>query len=465
MPTITRKENNGGAVFKIQVKYKDKGSGKVITKSTTFKATDTSNPTAMLRQATVFAEEYEKQVKGLVSDSNKRLQISPDTLFRDYADMWLERCKEENSPSYYVNCLYAQTHFNEYIGGYKLKEINPVIIQNFYDILDRKKKQVETIIAKPTLKKMMKAKGITYSMLRYEHNITSTSLNSLMQEQNVKMKTAERIADILGTNVTTIFNVKKSSEKYAWETINKIKRVVRAILAQAKKQRLITDNWASADYINFPKKPKQKIDFMTDEVAKQFFATVQEEKDLRIKTAMTILLLTGIRRGELCGLEWQDIDLENKTLTVRQSVVDLKGFGKITKDPKTETSKRTITMSQTLVDCLTEYKQWYDDQAEQLGDVWVYSDRLMIQWNGESIAPGTLRLWLNNTLDKANLEHKTVHSLRHTNITMQIAAGVPIVTVANRAGHARSSTTLDIYSHLLKSSDKEAADALDKVFE
>lgn len=64
----------------------------------------------------------------------------------------------------------------------------------------------------------------------------------------------------------------------------------------------------------------------------------------------------------------------------------------------------------------------------------------------------------------AGLPNRTVHSLRHTNITMQIAAGVPLVTVSGRAGHARTSTTTDIYSHFLKSSDRTAAKTLENVF-
>ncbi len=65
----------------------------------------------------------------------------------------------------------------------------------------------------------------------------------------------------------------------------------------------------------------------------------------------------------------------------------------------------------------------------------------------------------------AGLSERTVHSLRHTNITMQIAAGVPIVTVAGRAGHARTSTTTDIYSHFLKTADRTAAQKIEEIFE
>ena len=84
---------------------------------------------------------------------------------------------------------------------------------------------------------------------------------------------------------------------------------------------------------------------------------------------------------------------------------------------------------------------------------------------GDPIYPSTIEFWVDKVCQAAELPHRTVHSLRHTNITMQIAAGIPLVTVAGRAGHARTSTTTDIYSHFLKSSDKTAAKMLENIFE
>ena len=84
---------------------------------------------------------------------------------------------------------------------------------------------------------------------------------------------------------------------------------------------------------------------------------------------------------------------------------------------------------------------------------------------GKVMYPGTISYQAHKLCDQAGLLHRTVHSLRHTNTTMQIAAGVPLVTVASRAGHARTSTTTDIYSHFLKSSDKTAAEKLEQMFE
>ena len=204
---------------------------------------------------------------------------------------------------------------------------------------------------------------------------------------------------------------------------------------------------------------------MNDEDAKKFYAAADAYPDIRYKTAAMILLLTGMRRGELCGLEWSNIDFKEATITIERSVTTVAGIGVVDKEPKTESSKRVIAISDKLLSVLTEYKVWYDQYRYDMGDRWKETDRLFIAECGAQIYPGTVYTWVHKVCDAAGLPHRTVHSLRHTNITMQIAAGVPLVTVAGRAGHARTSTTTDIYSHFLKSSDKTAAEKLEQMFE
>ena len=204
---------------------------------------------------------------------------------------------------------------------------------------------------------------------------------------------------------------------------------------------------------------------MNDEDAKKFYAAADAHPDIRHKTAAMILLLTGMRRGELCGLEWSNIDFMECTITIARSVSTVAGFGVVEKDPKTESSKRVIAISDKLLLVLTEYKAWYDKYRKDMGDQWQETDRLFIAECGGRLYPGTIDNWVHKVCDAAGLPHRTVHSLRHTNITMQIAVGVPLVTVAGRAGHARTSTTTDIYSHFLKSSDKTAAEKLEQMFE
>lgn len=157
----------------------------------------------------------------------------------------------------------------------------------------------------------------------------------------------------------------------------------------------------------------------------------------------------GLRRGELGGLEWKDIDFENGTMRICRSVQELPGFGIFTKEPKTETSKRTISLPDKLIEYLHEYEVWWQNQKKYLGDRWETIDRLFSTDSGEPISPGLYIVWLHKILNKAGLPHVTLHSLRHTNITLQLNAGVDMKTVSTRAGHARASTTSDFYSHFL----------------
>ena len=105
-------------------------------------------------------------------------------------------------------------------------------------------------------------------------------------------------------------------------------------------------------------------------------------------------------------------------------------MGAITKVPKTESSKRVIGISDNLVSVLREYKEWYDNYREALGDRWVNSNRVFIKENGEGLYPSTVESWVHKICKAAGLPNRTVHSLRHTNITMLIGQS-PCLQQAN----------------------------------
>lgn len=171
-----------------------------------------------------------------------------------------------------------------------------------------------------------------------------------------------------------------------------------------------------------------------------------------------------MRRGELAGLEWKDVNFKDRTITIRRTSNYSKSYGLYTKEPKTENSIRTITVSEIVKNQLYEYWQWYYTNKKGLGEKWIETDRIFIGKNGGSIDPQIFDAWLTMLRIRHNLPQFTIHSLRHTNITLQIAAGVPLTTVSDRAGHSRTSTTLDIYSHFIKTSDQQAAAILDNMF-
>ena len=238
--------------YRIQVKIKNKGSGEIKVHSTTWKPPVGLTPKQMEREVVLFAAEYETAVKAAETASGEPTQ-SAETTFSDYALWWLKRRKDEVAASYFVNCESAIELTNKHIGGYKLKELTPNIIQQYYDKLDRMEKTVTVVTAKPTLRERMKETGIGYMKLRYEKNFSSCSLSNALAGKQISYEYAKRLAETLGEKTEILFNVTHTTQKYAYETISKIKRTIRAVLATAKKQRLIADNYASADYISFPK--------------------------------------------------------------------------------------------------------------------------------------------------------------------------------------------------------------------
>ncbi len=462
MASITKRANKKGLVYRIQVKAKDKGSGKDIVRSMTWAMPEGMTYKQADREVILIANDYEKKILNQLSGAGE-CEHDDKLTFKVFSAKWLERCKETNSLSYYVNSQNAIKLANDYIGGYKLTELTPRIIQQFYDKIDKLQNEKINIIPKvDVIRETMQRKGIRYKDIVDVTN--KFTITSVLAGKQIEMPNAKKIAKSLSVKLETIFDIQKDIKPYAYETMHKVKRTVRAILSVAKRQRLVDDNYATADYITFPKRPQQEIDYLNDEQAKALYATLINHEDIRVKTSLITILLTGLRRGELCGLEWQDIDLEKHTLSVKRSVTTVKGFGIIEKDPKTESSKRTMTIPQNLAMLLYEYKEWQESYAISLGDRWEQTGRVFTAESGGKINPDIILQWLKRATKKAGLPHATVHSLRHTNITMQIVAGVPLITVAGRAGHARTSTTTDVYSHFLKSSDQEAADKLNSIF-
>lgn len=136
---------------------------------------------------------------------------------------------------------------------------------------------------------------------------------------------------------------------YAKETILKLKRTLATILADAKRQRLVEHNFASRDYIAPIQGHKKEVKILNDKESKQLAGYLDKLDNPRWKIALLTVLFMGLRRGELAGLECKDIDYENKTMTIARSVQDIIGFGLIIKEPKTENSKRTISMPDKLL--------------------------------------------------------------------------------------------------------------------
>lgn len=463
MACIQKKKLLDGTIsYRVQVKAKNQRTGKFEAKAITWKKplelTETQAKKELQRIALELEERFNKQLNGLLAVDN-------DITFIDYAERWLEKIKNTRSLNYYVKGRDCLKKFYKYFGNIKLNQITPVMVQGFLDDMMMKKYEKKSARLTGDLNQYLKSHCIKQVDALRKIGISKSILASANAGYCIKVENAEKICNALGLKYDDYFTTEVQSHAYAKETIMKLKRTLATILADAKRQRLVEHNFASRDYIAPIQGYKKEVKILNDKEAKILANYLHTEPNPRWKIALLTVLFMGLRRGELAGLEWKDIDYENKTMTIARSVQDIIGFGLITKEPKTENSKRTISMPDKLIDYLKEYEVWWLNKKKYLGDRLGNTDRLFCTEDGTDISPGLFRVWLQKTLAKVDLPKVTLHSLRHTNITLQLVAGVDMKTVSARAGHSKASTTSDFYSHFIKNSDIHASEILNKIFD
>jgi len=461
MACIMKNKLKGGNVsYTIQVKVKDPKTEKTKTKVMTWKKPkemkDSDAKRHVDKLAIQFEEKCRKQIRGLVGDDE-------DIAFEDFAKKWLERTKDNKSILYYEKAKQHVNKFVEYFGKLKLKDITPSIVQNFADSLSSYRIVNKVAICKKSMYLVLKSKRLVAKRIHEWCDVNYGTYAQAQRRVPVKYENAEKICKALNINFDEYFETKETSKPYARETKAKYIATLRLILGFAKKQRLIDYNYATGEFIEPITGSKREITVLNDEEAKKLKEELDITENPRWKIAIYILLLMGIRRGELAGLDWDDIDFETKTMHIRKSryLINRK---LITKTPKTETSIRSLAIPQILIDKLLEYKKWYDERKEALGDLWENAKALLVNDEGKIIYPNLYRMWLRKILKRANLKQVTLHSLRHTNITLMLTSGIDLRTVSARAGHARTSTTTDIYSHFIRNSDERASRIIDDIF-
>jgi len=181
----------------------------------------------------------------------------------------------------------------------------------------------------------------------------------------------------------------------------------------------------------------------------------------RLRALVAVAALLGLRRGELIGLKWADVDLDARTLAVRRTGARI--AGEYTEgSPKSARSRRTITIPSILVDELRQHRARIHAERLRLGPQWSDENRVFPNECGGPLGATTIRRTLDSATERAGLPHLRVHDLRHTAATMLIAAGGSLSAAQELLGHATQSLTADLYAHVLDEQRRETADRIDR---
>lgn len=252
------------------------------------------------------------------------------------------------------------------------------------------------------------------------------------------------------------------------KTIKNIYNMIHAALKQAYINGIIQRN--IADMVKPPKQKRKEIDVFTIDEQEKIIKTVKES-EIRLAFGVTLTLFTGIRAGELAGLQWKDIDFDKKEMHIRRTLGRLNVYDGVKKtdivigEPKSERSKRTIPLQDFIIEMLGEWKEKQQIEKERAGENYIDNDFVVANEFGGCVENRTYRDIYEKVLKIADVRYLHFHCLRHTFATRALEAGFDIKALSDILGHADASTTLNKYGHALPDHKRAAMEKLNYLFE
>lgn len=389
--------------------------------------------------------------------------IDSKTTFAEYADKILQQ-KEYSGLSPKTLDRYKEllVRINLAIGHMKLIDIRPSHLSLFYQNLAEEGIRIEqsTAVATIDIKEWLKTHKMSQEKLAKKAGISASTVSKAVKKEAIQKAKANAIASAMSKNVSDIFTITANDEPLSAKTVLEHHRLISTIFARASKEMIITYN--PAEKVD-PPRPRKKDPnyFQPEDVAAIIDALESEPEKWRL--IVHLLILTGGRRGEIAGLQWSKIDLQNKTVLIDSSLVHTKSKGVYLSKTKTGDTRR-ISLPDETIELLRAHKEHQDALRDACGSKWIESDYVFTSRYGGNIHPDSITDWLAKFSKRHNLSHINPHAFRHTAASVLISEGMDINSVARYLGHSTPSTTLNVYSHLIyqkqTASSKMLADTL-----
>lgn len=264
-----------------------------------------------------------------------------------------------------------------------------------------------------------------------------------------------RLSDLTPQHIDRLF-ASKLQAGTGRETLRAILVTIGKALGDADRKGLIDRN--PLDGVDKPRLPRSDATIVTWEpptIARFLEITSTDRMAALWRTAA----MTGLRRSEVCGLQWSDIDLDSDRLSVRRAVVVV-GGQPIAKEPKTARSRRSVDLDHGTVATLHEWRRHQLEERLRAGAAWQGGDWVFTNELGQLVNPEWVGKRFRKLVDQEQLPPITMRQLRHSHATALLTAGVHPKIVQERLGHASIAITLDIYSSVLPTMQRNAVDQL-----
>jgi integrase len=209
-----------------------------------------------------------------------------------------------------------------------------------------------------------------------------------------------------------------------------------------------------ADLADPPRWERPEMRVWSPGQLRTFLSSVEND---RLYAAWRLVASTGLRRGELVGLRWSNVDLERASIAVVQARAVVRYDDVRVSEPKTARGRRAVALDAGTVAALRAHRARQAADRLAIGPGWRESDLVFTQADGSPIHPQRLTAWFEQAARRAGLPPIRLHDVRHSYATLALQAGIHPKVVSERLGHATVAITLDVYSHVTESMQQEAA--------
>lgn len=386
------------------------------------------------------------------------LQLDNRQTFAEYADYVLS-LKERSGvkPSTLERYRGMLPRINAAIGHLKLSDIRPQHLNAFYTALGREgeRKDTQTATITPAAKKSIAGKRGAKAAIAKKSEIANTTVSAFFAGDAIRVSSAEAIAAAMGRKPSATYKVHKGAGKLSPKTILEHHRLISVILTQADKELLVHYNAAAK--ATPPKATSTEPNYFQPQDIQNILQALETEPS-KWRVITHLLIVTGCRRGEIAGLKWEKVDFENLRLRIDTALVS--GHGGAYESTTKTGNTRFLYISKETATILRQHRAEQFKQRLIMGDQWQDTGFVFTRDNGLPLNPDGITAWLGTFAKRHNLPHINPHAFRHSAASILIANGMDVVTVSKQLGHAKVSTTTNIYSHIIEENKVQAAECL-----
>jgi integrase len=249
-------------------------------------------------------------------------------------------------------------------------------------------------------------------------------------------------------------DARRDGQGLAPKTVRNIHAMLHRALKDAVRLGYLVRN--VADVVTPPRGASPEMQVWTPEQLRAFLAHVRHD---RLYALWLLVVTTGMRRAELAGLRWVDVDLAAARLSPRRPRVAV-NYVVHESEPKTRMGKRSLALDPATVAALREHQSRQQQERANVGSAWIDSGLVFARPDGSPIHPDLITDWFRRLARDAGLPPIRLHDVRHSYATAALAAGIPAKVVSERLGHATIAITLDTYSHVIPGMDAQAVNAV-----